>query len=132
MSTDETSFKRTRFKRHPHTQLEAFKFAYEGIMYCIRTQRNFRIELGMAVVALSLSLWLKTGIAAIVACIVSVLVLEMLNTAIEAVVDLVTEEYHPLARIAKDVAAGAVLVASLGAALIGAVTLIPPLLEKLT
>lgn len=101
-------------------------------MYCIRTQRNFRIELGMAVVALSLSLWLKTGIAAIVACIVSVLVLEMLNTAIEAVVDLVTEEYHPLARIAKDVAAGAVLVASLGAALIGAVTLIPPLLEKLT
>ncbi len=101
-------------------------------MYCIRTQRNFRIELGMAVVALSLSLWLKTGIATIVACIVSVLVLEMLNTAIEAVVDLVTEEYHPLARIAKDVAAGAVLVASLGAALIGAVTLIPPLLEKLT
>lgn len=101
-------------------------------MYCIRTQRNFRIELGMAVVALSLSLWLKTGLAAILACIVSVLVLEMLNTAIEAVVDLVTEEYHPLARIAKDVAAGAVLVASLGAALIGAVTLIPPLLEKLT
>ncbi|MFC5597617.1 diacylglycerol kinase family protein [Deinococcus cellulosilyticus] len=121
-----------RFKKHPHTQLEAFKFAYEGIMHCIRTQRNFRIELALAAVALGLSIWLKTGLAIIVACIVSVLVLEMINTAIEATIDLITEEYHPLARIAKDVAAGAVLVASLGAALIGAITLIPPLLEKLT
>ncbi|GEM47907.1 diacylglycerol kinase [Deinococcus cellulosilyticus NBRC 106333 = KACC 11606] len=132
MSSDDFSLKRMRFKKHPHTQLEAFKFAYEGIMHCIRTQRNFRIELALAAVALGLSIWLKTGLAIIVACIVSVLVLEMINTAIEATIDLITEEYHPLARIAKDVAAGAVLVASLGAALIGAITLIPPLLEKLT
>ncbi|GGJ30185.1 diacylglycerol kinase family protein [Deinococcus roseus] len=131
MSSEDYSFKRLHFKKHPHTQLDAFRFAYEGIVYCIRTQRNFRIELVLAAVALGVSIWLRTGVATIVACIVSVLVLEMINTAIEATVDLFTDEYHPLARIAKDVAAGAVLVASLGAALIGAITLLPPLLEKL-
>lgn len=135
MSSKEFPFKRRKveqqFKKHPHTQLQAFQFALEGIWYCVLTQRNFRIELVLALLVLGVSLWLQTGLVIVVGCIVSVLVLEMVNTSIEAVVDLVTEEYHPLARIAKDVAAGAVLMASLGAAIIGAVTLIPPLLEKI-
>ncbi|MGH2411630.1 MAG: diacylglycerol kinase family protein, partial [Chloroflexota bacterium] len=77
-----------------------------------RTQRNMRIHVGAAAAVLALAGVLRVArveLAVLLLCILAVLTLEMLNTVVEAVVDLATEEYHPLAKIAKDVAAGAVL-----------------------
>jgi len=112
------------------TLLASFRFAGQGIAYVIRTQRNMRIHLGVAgcVLALAGAVGVsRLELAVLLLCILAVLTLEMLNTVVEAVVDLATGEYHPLAKIAKDVAAGAVLVMSGGAAIIGLLILGPPL-----
>ncbi|MBD2188785.1 diacylglycerol kinase family protein [Pseudanabaena sp. FACHB-723] len=109
--------------------LLSFKYAGQGVSYAFRTQRNFRIHLIIGAIALSLSLFFQ--ISAVAFAIISltsalVLVLELLNTALEAVVDLtVGREFHQLAKIAKDCAAGAVLVAALAALLIACVLLLP-------
>jgi diacylglycerol kinase len=101
---------------------ESFLFAWRGILYAFSTQRNMKIH-GVAAIAtvilggvLGISR-LEWGI--LVLTIFMVLVAETINTAIEKVVDLCTQEYHLLAMIAKNVAAGAVLLASLGAVIIG-------------
>ena len=104
---------------HP---LVPFRHACEGIAEALRTQRNLRIH------ALALALVLAAGLMArlpalemalLLLAVALVVVAELFNTAVEAVVDLVTGEYHPLAKFAKDVAAGAVLMAAGAAALIG-------------
>jgi diacylglycerol kinase len=89
-----------------------------------------RIHLGAATAVLLLAAALRVSrleLAGLLLCIMAVTSLEMINTVVESVVDLVTEEYHPLAKIAKDVAAGAVLVSSIGAVLVGLLILGPPL-----
>ena len=114
----------------PKTWLQSVNLAIEGIIYSVRTQRHMRYHLYSALAALILSLILNiTRIEFILLCmaIVLVLVTEMLNTALEVTVDLISEEYHPLAKIAKDIAAGVVLVASLGALTLGYLILYPPL-----
>jgi diacylglycerol kinase (ATP) len=96
----------------------SFTWAFEGIVYVLRTQRNMQIHVGAAVVALLLALLLdfsRLEIAAVIGAISLVLVAEMMNTAIEAAIDAVVTTYHPLVKIAKDVAAGAVLVATANA-----------------
>jgi diacylglycerol kinase (ATP) len=96
----------------------SFTWAFEGIVYVLRTQRNMQIHVGAAVVALVLGLLLnftRLELAAMMGAISLVLVAEMLNTAIEAAIDAVVTTYHPLVKIAKDVAAGAVLVATANA-----------------
>ncbi len=88
----------------------------------MRTQRNMRFHVLAAVGVLVLSLLVGVSeleLAVLVLTILVVFVTEMLNTAMEFVVDLVTTEYHPLAKLAKDVSAGAVLVSSVGAVLVG-------------
>jgi diacylglycerol kinase (ATP) len=108
----------------------AFLFAWQGVAYVARSQRNMRIHLAAATVVLILAVALRVSrleLACLVLCIVLVMVLEMINTVVESVVDLVTEEFHPLAKIAKDVAAGAVLVSSIGAVVVGLLLLGPPL-----
>jgi len=100
----------------------AFQFAFHGIIYAARSQRNMRIHLLAAAVALLATLYLRLDrsyVALVVIAIVLVLGFELINTAVEAVVDLMTVAHHPLAKIAKDAAAGAVLVASIGALIIG-------------
>ncbi len=100
----------------------SFRHAYDGIISAVRTQRNMRFHVFAAVGVLAASLLLGVSgqeLAVLVLTIVVVLVVEMLNTALEFVVDLVTNEYHPLAKLAKDVSAGAVLVSSVGAVLVG-------------
>lgn len=102
--------------------LAAFQFAFHGIIYAARSQRNMRIHLVMAALALVATLYLRlerSYVALVVIAIVLVLGFELINTAVEAVVDLMTVAHHPLAKIAKDAAAGAVLVASIGALIIG-------------
>lgn len=102
-------------------------FAWAGVQYSYRTQPNFRIETWAAMLALSLALWLRAALAPVALACALVLALELVNTALEAVVNLVSPERHPLAKVAKDAAAAAVLLASLGALIVGLSTLGPPL-----
>jgi diacylglycerol kinase len=108
----------------------SFRFALEGLAYCWRTQRHLRVHAGVAVLVVGIGL--VVGLqpaewAVLVAMIALVGALELVNTVIEVVVDLVSPEYHPLAKIAKDVAAGAVLLAAACAVVVGTLILLPPL-----
>jgi diacylglycerol kinase (ATP) len=110
--------------------LTSFKYAFAGLWYVVRTQRNARIHLSVTavVVVLGLCLGLSWTEWAIIALTIGlVLAAEAFNTVAEAAVDLVTAEYHPLAKIAKDVAAGAVLLTAITAAIVGLLILGPPL-----
>jgi diacylglycerol kinase len=105
-----------------HTVAAAFGYAIDGLRAAWRTQRNVRIQAVIAVVAVVAAVVLRfppLSCALLALAIALVIAAELLNTAIEAVVDLVSPEDHPLAGRAKDVAAAAVLVASLGALAIG-------------
>jgi diacylglycerol kinase (ATP) len=100
----------------------SFEHAYRGMISAVRTQRNMRFHVAAAVVVLVASLLVgvsKLELAILVLTILLVFVTEMFNTVIEFVVDMITREYHPLAKLAKDVSAGAVLVSSVGAVLVG-------------
>lgn len=110
--------------------VEAFRFAFSGLWYALRTQRNVRIHLVIAVVAVALGLWLglsPTQWAVLTLTIGFVLASEMLNTVAETLVDLVSPGYHPLAKVVKDVTAGAVLLAAIVAVIVGLLVLGPPL-----
>ena len=113
----------------------SFLYAAKGIGYAFSTQRNFRIHVGFALGAFGLSLFLglnKSDLAIMALTATSVLIVELLNTAIESVVDLaIGKRFHPLAQIAKDCSAGAVLVASISSVLIAGLLLLPPLLKQL-
>ncbi|HQE91623.1 MAG TPA: diacylglycerol kinase family protein [Anaerolineae bacterium] len=112
----------------------SLKHAAEGLLYAIHTQRNFRIHLVVAVVVVVMGWWLHLPYAswAVLALTVGmVLVTEMVNTAAEAMVDLASPDYHPLAKLVKDVAAGAVLVTAITAIVVGLIVLGPPLLTRL-
>lgn len=100
----------------------SFDHAYRGLIYAVRTQRNMRFHVVVATVVLIGSLFLgvsKLELAVLVLVIMFVFTTELFNTALEFAVDLATKEYHPLAKLAKDVSAGAVLVSSVGAVLVG-------------
>lgn len=104
----------------------SFGHAYRGIIYAVRTQRNLRFHLFAATGVLVLSLLVGVSVlelALLVLVILAVVVTEMLNTAVEFAVDLSTREFHPLAKLAKDISAGAVLVASVGAVAVGLLVL---------
>lgn len=107
----------------------SFKFAWQGIVYAFETQRNFRIHTLMTVVALTLALVLKVTtveMALISLTCAMVMVLELINTALESVVDLtVGQNYHKVAKVAKDCAAGAVLISALASLLVAGFILLP-------
>jgi diacylglycerol kinase (ATP) len=111
----------------------SFQYAGAGLKYAFVTQRNFRIHAVIGSVAVGLGLFvnlLPVELALIGLTIGLVLTLELLNTAIEAVVDLVVDtQYHELAKIAKDCAAGAVLVSTLASLGVACCLLLPPLLK---
>jgi len=111
----------------------SFKYAWAGITYAFQTQRNFRIHVSVCALAIGLSVFLHlkpVEVAVIAVTSGLVLALELLNTAVESVVDLTVEQrYHELAKIAKDTAAGAVLVSALVAVLVAAMLILPPLFE---
>lgn len=102
--------------------LWSFNYAIEGVVHALRTQRNMRIHVAAAVVVLAASLFFRIGryeFIAVCFAIAFVLVAELANTAIEAAVDVATQGFDPGAKIAKDVAAGAVFVSALNALIIG-------------
>ncbi|MBK1989913.1 diacylglycerol kinase family protein [Sphaerospermopsis aphanizomenoides BCCUSP55] len=109
----------------------SFKYAWAGISYSFRTQRNFRIHVAVCAFAIGLSLFLNlepVEIAIIAITSGLVLTLELVNTAIESLVDLtVKQTYHDLAKVAKDCAAGAVLVSAWVSLLVACTLLLPPL-----
>jgi diacylglycerol kinase (ATP) len=113
----------------------SFRYAWTGISYAFRTQRNFRVHITVGLLAIGLSIFLhlsRVEIAIIGLTTGSVLTMELLNTALESVVDLtVRQTYHELAKIAKDCAAGAVLIAAIAAVLVAGSLLLPPLVELL-
>ncbi|GAA5440334.1 diacylglycerol kinase [Deinococcus caeni] len=111
--------------------LRSAGFAWAGVRHAYGTQANFRIECWAALLALGLGGWLRVPLAPVALACALVLSLELLNTALEAVVDLVSPEWHALARVAKDAAAAAVLVGSAGALIVGLSVLLPPLLARL-
>lgn len=111
---------------------KSFSYAFEGIFAGIRKERNMKIHC-VAVIGVTAA-GIVFHISALEWCICLVLfgmimALELVNTAIEAVVDLVTEEKRPLAKLAKDTAAGAVLIAALMAAAAGLMIFLPKLLQ---
>lgn len=111
---------------------KTFGDALAGIVHCLRTQRNFRVHVAVAAVVTLACVMLRLNAfesALIVVMVTMVLAAEMVNTVVESVVDLATAEMHPLARIAKDVAAGVVLVTCTGAALAGLVIFGPHLAD---
>jgi len=116
--------------RPRHGLIASFAFAFAGIAYLFRTQRNARVHLAIAVLVCVLAAWLRvTRVewAILVLTIACVLILEGLNTALEAVVDLASPQIHPLAKVAKDVTAGMVLIAAIAAVIVGLLILGPPL-----
>ena len=119
------------------TFLQSFVYAGNGLFYVVRTQRNARIHavIGTAAIVLGIALRISpVEFAMIFVAITGVFIAEMFNTVAEACVDLATQEYHPLARIAKDVAAGAVLANALLSVIIGCFVYLPhlwPLLLRL-
>jgi diacylglycerol kinase (ATP) len=107
---------------HAHRVWAAFDYAFQGILYATRTQRNMRIHLVAAALVMFAALYLRLErayVAIVMLCIALVIALELVNTAIEAIVDLMTVAHHPLAKIAKDAAAGAVLVAAMASVIVG-------------
>jgi len=98
--------------------LHSFNWAFEGIVYALRYERNMQIHFALALLVLLAALFFSLTRLEIIALLVAisfVLIAEMINTAIEQLMDMVTDEHDPRAKIAKDVAAGAVLVAALNA-----------------
>ena len=108
----------------------SFKCAYEGIRYAISTQRNFRFHLSAALIVVIAAWMLRIDAVAwavLVLTMGGVIVVELINTAVEVMVDLVSPDYHPLAKTVKDLAAGAVLLAAIGSVIVGIIILGPPL-----
>jgi len=108
--------------RRARTLLESFNFAVEGIIHVVRTQRNMRIHLLAAVVVLVAAVGVgvsKLELIALLLAIAFVFITEMINSALEQAIDVATTSFDPLAKLAKDVAAGAVLIATVNAIAIG-------------
>jgi diacylglycerol kinase (ATP) len=108
--------------RRAPTVLDSFNYAFEGIIHVLRTQRNLRIHFVVAVVVLIAALLVNVSKIELIVLLVSisfVLLAEMINSAIEGTIDAVTTSFDPNAKIAKDIAAGAVLIASANAIGVG-------------
>lgn len=100
----------------------AFQNAFSGILYCFIHERNMKIHMLAALVAGGLAWWLQLDhyeILVLLVTISSVLVAEMVNTVVETIVDIISPQVHPLAKIAKDVAAGTVLITAIISLFVG-------------
>ncbi|MGD0752187.1 MAG: diacylglycerol kinase family protein [Anaerolineales bacterium] len=116
------------------SRAHSFEHAFHGWWYVLRTQRNAWIHAAISLAVVLLAIWLRLPLrdwAVLVLTIALVWGAEFINTALEAVVDLVNPQQHPLAKVGKDVAAAAVLLAALASILVGLLILGPPLWEKL-
>jgi diacylglycerol kinase (ATP) len=109
-------------RRRPLSLIDSFNYAIEGLIHVLRTHRNMRIHFAVAVAVLVAAVWKGVNrfeLIALLLAITFVLVAEMINSAIEQTIDLSTTSFDPLAKLAKDIAAGAVLIAAINAIAIG-------------
>ncbi|HEX7084015.1 MAG TPA: diacylglycerol kinase [Gaiellaceae bacterium] len=104
------------------TVIDSLNYAFEGIIHVLRTQRNMRIHLAIGFVVIVLALVVNVAKIELIALLISitfVLIAEMINSAVEGAVDIATTSFDPMAKLAKDIAAGAVLIASMNAIAVG-------------
>jgi diacylglycerol kinase len=125
--------------KSPHNQLSqsewtkfitGFRYAFSGLWYALRTQRNARVHICIAILAILMGIVLRISaveFAMIFVAITGVFIAEMFNTVFELCIDLASPDYHPLAKIAKDVAAGAVLLSAMLSVVIGLFVFVPHL-----
>ncbi|MED5020358.1 diacylglycerol kinase family protein [Paenibacillus chibensis] len=114
--------------------LESFAYAAEGVRYALRTQRNMRIHAAAAVAVITAAALLHLSWGrwvVLLLAITLVMAMELMNTALEAVVDLASPEVHPLAKAAKDAAAGAVLLSAIFAVAAGCIIFFRPVMDLL-
>lgn len=117
-----------------YNRAKSFRYAFDGWWFVLRTQHNAWIHAVITVAVVAVGLWLRLPLrdwAVLILTFMAVWIAEFMNTAIEAVVDMSMPDVHPLAKVAKDVAAAAVLGGALGAVLIGLLLLGPPLWQRL-
>lgn len=115
------------------TRWASFRYAGAGLCHAFRTQPNVRVHTAISLGVIGLAAWLRVGRSDWLWLIIAMALVwgtELINTSIEALVDKVSPDWHPLAKASKDVAAAAVLVCVLAAILIGLLVLGPPLWEK--
>jgi len=108
--------------RRAPTLLDSFNYAFEGIIHVLRTQRNMRIHFAIAFLVIIVALIVnvtKLELIALLLAIAFVLIAEMMNTAVEAAIDIATTSFDPMAKLAKDIASGAVLIAAVNAVAVG-------------
>lgn len=123
---------RKKFKRNQGPILKSFYHAFEGIKSCLIEERNMFIHFCIMCLVIICGIIFKISIKEWIICIVlfsMVLSLELVNTAIETTVDICSPEINPKAKLAKDVAAGAVLVSAISSAIIGLLIFVPKLIE---
>jgi diacylglycerol kinase (ATP) len=109
-------------RRPPPTLVETFNYAFQGVVHALRTHRNMRLHVLIAAAVLIAAIFLGVSRLELIALLLSitfVLVAEMLNTAIEGAIDVATSSFDPMAKLAKDIAAGAVLIAAVNAIVVG-------------
>lgn len=112
--------------------LNSFKYAFEGIFTALKTEQNIRIHIIIMILVIIFGIILKISNIEWIICIILfgiVISLELMNTAIENVVDLVTQEKNIKAKIAKDTAAGAVLISAIASAIIGLIIFVPKIIN---
>ena len=117
---------------HKDPFYKSLGYAISGIIQCIQKERNIKIHLVFMFLVIICGFLFRLSITEWLICILLfglVISLELVNTAIEAVVDLCTQEYHPLAKIAKDTAAGAVLISAIASVVIGLIIFVPKILS---
>jgi diacylglycerol kinase (ATP) len=122
-------------RRRARSRLDAFRYAFAGWWYVLRTQRNAWLHAIATVVSIALGIWLQITLiewALLILAIGIVWLSEFINSSLEAIVDLASPEIHPLARVGKDVGAAAVLIAAATAFAIGLLILGPPLWIKIS
>ncbi|PJF24790.1 MAG: diacylglycerol kinase [Phototrophicales bacterium] len=115
-------------------RVKSLGYAVAGWLYMLRRQKNTRIQSVASVIVVGLALWLEidlTSWAILILTITMVWMAEFLNAAVEACVNLATQDYHPMAKVGKDVASAAVLLAVVASILVGLLLLAPPLLRRL-
>ncbi|MFM9280727.1 diacylglycerol kinase family protein [Paenibacillus jiagnxiensis] len=120
--------------RPPHSWRATFRYALEGIGYALRTQMNMRVHVVISLGVITAGIVFRISRMEwlfILACCALVMAAELFNTAVEAVVDLVSPDAHPLAKAAKDTAAGAVLLAAVFAVITGVIVFYKPVLALL-
>ncbi len=118
-------------REHP-TFVRSFRYALEGFVTAVTTERNIKVQLAVGVAAVIAGFTLRIdGLSwvLVILCIGLVIFAELVNTAIEAIVDLATQELHPLAKRAKDIAAASVFTLSITSAIVGAIVFIRAFLQ---